>query len=121
MYVVNSWKIKGFQAEVPHERILKVILSPDQGGAKNVSMGMTLLPPNSLSNYHKHDSEEELWFVISGRGKAIVNDQEFQIEAGTAIYISPGEFHQLVNTSDETLKVLWIFAPPGPEKPFLRR
>lgn len=120
MFVVNEWEIEGFRANPPHERILKVLLSPRRGGTKNISLGMTLLPPKKSSNYHKHENEEEIWYVVSGKGKAIIDDKEFTIEKGVAIYVPPGSFHQLVNTSDETLKVLWIFSPPGPETPFLK-
>lgn len=120
MSLVRLWEIEGFKAEPPHERVLKVLLSPDRGVTKNISLGMTLLPPNSSSSYHAHDEEEEIWYVISGRGKAIIGNKEFLIERDVALYIPPKTQHQLVNTSDETLKILWIFSPPGPERPFLK-
>lgn len=113
------WEVEGFKAIAPYKRVLKALISPDLQGSKNVSVGMTLLPSGSKSSYHAHEGEEEIWFVTSGRGKAIVGEESIPIEKDTAIYVPPGVKHQLVNTSDETLKVLWIFSPPGPEKAFI--
>lgn len=114
-------KLEGFKAIAPYERVFKVLISPDIQGAKNISVGMTLLPSGSKSSYHAHDEEEEIWFVTSGRGKALVGEEEIYIEKDMAIYISPWEWHQPVNTRDETLKVLWIFSQLGPEKSFIGR
>jgi mannose-6-phosphate isomerase-like protein (cupin superfamily) len=50
-----------------------------------------------------------------------VGEDEIPIEKDVAIYIPPKERHQLVNTGDETLKVLWIFSPPGPERDFIEK
>lgn len=115
----KQWEMEGFRAAPPYRRILKVLISPDLHGTKNVSMGMTLLPPGSKSSFHIHSNEEEIWFVTSGRGRAVVGNDEMPIETDVAIYIPPGEKHQLINTGDETLKVLWIFSPPGPESEFI--
>ena len=115
----KQWEIKGFKAAPPHQRILKVLLSPDLQGTKNVAVGMTLLPPGSKSSSHVHDKEEELWVVLNGRGYATVGKEKISIEKDVAIYIPPKEEHQLINVSDETLKVLWIFSPPGPERNFI--
>lgn len=96
-------------------------MSPKSHGVRNMSVGMTLLPLGSSSNLHVHKLEEEIWYVVNGRGTAIVGGEEMPIEADVTIYIPPGQEHQLVNKADETLKVLWIFSPSGPEKEFLTK
>ena len=80
---------------------------------------MTLLPPGSTSSRHVHITEEEVWFVLSGRGFVLVGDEKMAVEPDMLIYVSPSKEHQLINNGDETLKVLWVFSPAGPEKEFI--
>ena len=117
----KAWNIKGFKSTAPYERILKVVLCPDLQKTKNLSVGMTLLPPGCSSSPHVHEIEEEAWYVISGRGEATVNNETIPIEKDVTIYVPPKSRHQLVNKGDETLKVLWIFSPTGPEKDFVTK
>jgi len=119
MKYVRAWKVEGFKAVPPYERILKVLLSPDLKGPNRVSVGLSLIPVDSTSSSHIHENEEEIWYILSGRGRIVVGDEELLAEPDTVIYIPSGIEHQLVNTGDETFKVLWIISPPGPEKAFI--
>jgi len=116
MIIERAYNIKGYKAPKPYERILKVLISPELQRVKNISAGMTLLPPGSKSSSHVHKNGEETWYILSGRGKVIVGGQEEEVCSDTIIVITPGQEHQLVNTGDETFKVLWIYTPPGNEK-----
>ena len=118
MKYTRAWEVKGFKANPPYERVLKVLLCPDLHKTKNFSLGMTVLPPGSSSSPHIHEKEEEVWYVVWGRGEAKVGDEKIPIERDVAIYVPPNTSHQLINTGDESLKVLWFFTPPGPEKNF---
>ncbi|MGI6485292.1 MAG: cupin domain-containing protein [Tepidanaerobacteraceae bacterium] len=122
MIIARAYEIEGYKSPPPFERILKVLISPEiQKDVRNISVGMTLLPPGCKSSSHIHDSEEETWYVLSGRGRVIVGDEEADVCKDTVIVITPGLAHQLVNTGDETFKVLWIYTPPGSEKAVLNQ
>jgi mannose-6-phosphate isomerase-like protein (cupin superfamily) len=110
--LVKENEVKGIKAPQPHERILKMLISPDTVGSKFLSVGLSIIPPNSTSNPHVHQNEEEVFYVLSGRGKVMLENSWLEIEKGTTIYVKPGTLHQLVNTGDETLKVLWTESPP---------
>lgn len=45
----------------------------------------------------------------------MLENKWFAISPGTAIYVKPGTLHQLLNTGDETLKVLWAESPAHTE------
>lgn len=116
MIILNANEVIGHQTAPPYERILKVLISPHlQDNVKNIGLGMVLIPPNCCSSSHIHFNEEETWYILSGRGEINVADQSMQVKKDTLIFIPPGESHQLINTGEETMKILWIYTPPGAE------
>jgi len=119
LIIKRAYNVKGFEVGKPFVRLLKVLISPELQEVKNICVGMTLLPPGSKSSDHIHEKGEETWYILSGRGKVIVDGEEEEVSSDTVVVIMPGQKHQLVNTGDETFKVLWMHTPPGAEKPVL--
>lgn len=114
-------QVEGFEASSPYKRTLKVLLSPQINGTRNISLGMTVLDPGCSSSPHSHKTQEEIWYVLAGTGLATVAEETIRIQKGTAIYIPPEQSHQLLNEGNEQMRVLWAFSPPGPETAFLGR
>lgn len=119
MIIVRAHEVQGYLAQPPYERVLKVLISPDLQPVKSISVGMTLLPPGKASSSHIHVAEEETWYILSGRGAVVVDGERQEVSADTVITVTPTQQHQLINTGDETLKVLWIYTPPGAERAVL--
>ena len=67
--------------------------------------------PGGMVPEHKHDTEEEVMYFLSGKGKFITKDREIDLHEGICIYNPPGETHKIVNTGDEVLKFVWIYSP----------
>jgi mannose-6-phosphate isomerase-like protein (cupin superfamily) len=120
MIAVRVQDVKGYTVAEPYRRILKCLLSPRLQEINHVGIGMVILPPGSQSTPHKHEKEEETWYVVSGRGKITVGEETEAIESDMLIVAPPGKEHYIVNGSDEPLKMLWIFTPPGPEEEHIR-
>jgi len=54
--------------------------------------------------YHSHYREEEWIYIISGRGVAEIDGEEFEVAAGDFMgFPTPGVAHHLSNPSDEDL------------------
>ncbi len=120
MVIVHADEIEGWVNPPPHQRTLKVLLSPElQPVTKGLGMGMVILPPNFTSSAHSHETEQEVWFVISGTGKVRVGDEVADIRPETVIVAPPGVAHQLTNDGAEDLKALWLFTPAGPEMNYM--
>lgn len=48
-----------------------------------------------------------------GRGKAVVDDQEYEVENGSAVVVPAGSEHNVIDTSEEKdLKLHTIYSPP---------
>ena len=58
-------------------------------------------------------------YIISGRGEAVIDDIKSKIYPDMLISVPKGVMHQLINTGDESLKLLWVYSPPGPEEEHL--
>jgi mannose-6-phosphate isomerase-like protein (cupin superfamily) len=116
MVIVYADQVTGWVNPPPHERTLKVLLSPSsQPITQGLGMGMVVLPPGRTSSAHSHQTEQEVWYVISGRGRARIGGQEAEIRSDTVVVAPPGITHQLISDGDEDLKAIWMFTPAGPE------
>jgi mannose-6-phosphate isomerase-like protein (cupin superfamily) len=109
---IKEHEVEGERFPPPHARVIKHLAAPWTLGTQNLWVGVSKVDPGSSSNMHAHDDMEEIFYVISGHGKIRVGDEEEPIEPGSCIYMPLNTPHQLINTSDETLKVLATTSPP---------
>ncbi|MFQ5761898.1 MAG: cupin domain-containing protein [Candidatus Bathyarchaeia archaeon] len=104
----------------PAERTLKILASPtrEAGGlvSKHVTFGVAYVPAGGMTSAHVHGEEEEVALILSGRGHATIAEEKFEVGPGCAICFPQGVRHQVTNESDETMKIVWVYAPPGIEK-----
>lgn len=57
-------------------------------------------------NYHSHERRDEVWNVISGRGRSIVDGMEQPVKAGDVVTMQAGCRHTLI--ADTELKVIEV-------------
>ncbi len=93
-------------------RVWKKMIGPDSGGCKNMILGVVTFPPGSDPGAHKHEKEEEIIYVISGRGETKVGDNVYSLEPGVAVFTEPGIEHGVKTHGDEPLVMISVFSPP---------
>lgn len=90
-----------------------------QLGAAKLGYNLTVLPPGkSAFPFHCHSVNEEMFFVVEGRGELRLGEARHAIRAGDVIACPPGgpeTAHQIVNTSEADLKVLAVSTRLSPE------
>lgn len=64
-------------------------------GDRSLVIKITIKPGDSM-NYHSHDRRDEVWTVVSGQGKTIVDGMEQIIKAGDVITMASGCKHTVV-------------------------
>jgi oxalate decarboxylase/phosphoglucose isomerase-like protein (cupin superfamily) len=94
---------------------LKWMATPSVNDSERFSAGVVLLEPGKGHELHTHPDSDEILYVVSGTGEQTVADEVRDVEAGEMVYIPAGVEHGTVNTGWETLKLLAVYAPPGPE------
>jgi len=63
-----------------------------------------VLPPNSSIGFHKHEGDEELYYIVSGNGVMTVDHEKQLVCPGDAILTKSGSSHGLKNTGGNDLK-----------------
>lgn len=62
---------------------------------------------------HYHKQNEEIYAILSGRGKAVVDGEEIQLEKGDWLRISPAGKRQFFAAADEPLSYVCIQVKAG--------
>ena len=57
---------------------------------------------------HRHETSDDINYIISGNGKAVCDGKEEQLTAGTCHICRKGSEHSIRNTGDEDLVMLTI-------------
>ena len=60
-----------------------------------MTIKVTLNPGHSM-NYHSHERRDEVWTIISGRGRTIVDGMEQPVRAGDVITMEAGCRHTII-------------------------
>ncbi len=58
------------------------------------------LNPNNRMNYHSHEKRDEVWTVISGSGRTIVDGMEQPVKVGDVITMAAGCKHTIIAGDD---------------------
>lgn len=64
-----------------------------------------ILHPGSSIGYHLQ-KEDEIYYVLSGRGEMQMNGKSFEVKAGDAILTRPGSSHGLKQVGQEDLVIM---------------
>ena len=70
-----------------------------------MTIKVTLNPGHSM-NYHSHQYRDEVWVVISGQGRTIVDGMEQKVSAGDVITMQAGCRHTVF--ADTELKLIEV-------------
>jgi mannose-6-phosphate isomerase-like protein (cupin superfamily) len=72
----------------------------DNTDLKNLVLSSTFLKPGKQTRGHTHPGQEEVYFFISGQGAIQIDNDLYQVEAGSVMLIPDGVFHKVFNRSD---------------------
>lgn len=97
----------------------RMCLIGDEIGAQKLGYNITALPPGKRAfPFHNHRVNEEMFFVLSGKGEIRIGEMTYPIRSGDIIACPPGgpeTAHQIINNSDEELRYLAISTEQSPE------
>ncbi|MBR4174953.1 MAG: cupin domain-containing protein [Lachnospiraceae bacterium] len=72
---------------------------------RSMTIKVTLNPGHSM-NYHSHKNRDEVWVVLSGTGRTVVDGMEQQVKAGDVVTMQAGCRHTVF--ADSELKLMEI-------------
>ena len=91
------------QRESSNKLYLEFLKAPD------LSMGLYVLPPSGTDPQSPH-TEDEVYYVVSGRAKILVADENRDVQAGSIVYVAKNIAHRF-HSIEEELTLLVFFAP----------
>jgi quercetin dioxygenase-like cupin family protein len=117
--VVGPQEGQSFWQPVPANGFVRNILNRAVcGGEADFSLGTQTIAPNSFIREHTHAMNEEVIFVIAGRGIARIEGEDHPIETGSAVYIGRNRRHHFLNPNGEPMTFLWLMMPGGLDRFF---
>lgn len=78
--------------------------------AENFVSGYVVIEPGGKVPEHEHD-QEEVYYILKGRGEMTVDGEDKILEAVSAVYILPNQKHALKNAGRRELHMLFIYSP----------
>lgn len=75
-----------------------------------LSVGLSVWPAGSTDRQRPH-AEDEVYYVISGRGLISVAGDDRAVKAGSLVFVAAGVEHRFHDIAED-LRVLVFWAPP---------
>ena len=91
------------QREASNNLYLEFLKVPD------LSMGLYVLPAGGTDPQSPH-TEDEVYYVVNGRAKIKVADEDRDVQTGSIVYVAKNVEHRF-HSIEEELKVIVFFAP----------
>jgi mannose-6-phosphate isomerase-like protein (cupin superfamily) len=88
------------------------------GGASPIqtpafAMGHVTLEPRGGQVPWHNQEQDEVYFLVSGTAEMCLGEERQTLQAGEAVYIPSGVFHQLTNVGDEPARMIYVYGPAG--------
>lgn len=84
------------------------VFSQDEMKGKCRLFAKIILEPGCSIGMHTHDREEEVYYIISGKGTVDDNGDIHMLKSGDAVKTGDGAYHAIENTGAETLEMLAV-------------
>lgn len=110
---VNESEVQGVRRDPP--RTSKALLTEHTVGVRSMAMGVNYAEVGSRIPDHFHENNDEVMFLVQGRGKLVINNKdEYIMEPNTAFFAQAGNTHRVENIGDIPTKIIWVYSPPLP-------
>ena len=89
-----------------------LLLAPGQFRSQRLAITLVEGAPGSRQSLHAHSDSEQVYVIVSGRGRMTVAGEDRELGAGTLVFIPPGAEHAIYNPGPEELVYVSARAPP---------
>jgi quercetin dioxygenase-like cupin family protein len=78
---------------------------------EHVMVGLNCLEPNQQQPLHAHSGADKFYYVLSGKGRFTIGDEERTVESGTVVLAPANIPHGVTNSGEERLSLLVAISP----------
>ena len=111
----GEWRQRS-ETPAPVRRLYETEAPPERTCLQTVQfVHHMLIPPGGrhVAELHVHPDAEELVVITRGQGTATIGGETHEVSQEDVLYIPPGSEHEVRNTGDGLLGVLFINIPTG--------
>ena len=93
--------------------LTKDLVGPERMGSEHIRIKITEYQPGFSHKLHVHPTQEEVIFVLEGRGISETQDDKIEIGPGSVAFVPAGVYHATTNLSlTEPLRAVIVKSPP---------
>jgi mannose-6-phosphate isomerase-like protein (cupin superfamily) len=106
--------MKGFKSNIEKDALKNANFRKVLYTSKHLQVVLMSLKPGEEIGAEIHKTIDQFFRFEGGKGKCIIDGNEYVVENGDAIVVPAGSKHNVINTSTaEELKMYTIYAPPN--------
>jgi mannose-6-phosphate isomerase-like protein (cupin superfamily) len=104
--------VKGFVSNIEKETLKNDNFRKVLYTAKHSQLVLMSLKPNEEIGMEVHSDNDQFFRFEKGKGKVIIDGNEYEVGDGSAVVVPAGANHNVINTSrEEDLKLYTIYSP----------
>ena len=89
------------------------LLNPENSKSERITITRVLVQPNNEQPRHKHDTSEQIWIAVNGKGILLLADNKEEVfETGDVVRFADGDIHGLKNNSQDVFEYISVTSPP---------
>jgi uncharacterized RmlC-like cupin family protein len=97
--------------------LTKDLVGPEHMGAEKIRVKITEYLPGYSHKLHMHPMQEEVIFVLEGRGITETREDKIEIGPGSVVFVPAGVYHATINLSyTEPLRAIIVKSPTDDEE-----
>jgi mannose-6-phosphate isomerase-like protein (cupin superfamily) len=104
--------VKGFNANIEELTLRNNSFRKVLYTAAHSQLVLMSLKPNEDIGLEVHEDNDQFFRFESGRGRVVIDGNEYEVKDGSAIVVPAGAEHNVINSSSsEALKLYTIYSP----------
>ena len=104
--------MKGFKSNIEKDTIANNNFRKVLYTSKHSQLVLMSLKPKEEIGEETHPDNDQFFRIEAGRGKCVIDGNNYQIKDGDAIVVPAGAKHNIINEDDEVeLKMYTIYSP----------
>lgn len=93
--------------------VSRQLINPENSKSDRVTITEVHLEVGASQPRHKHDTSEQIWYAVQGKGKLLLaDDKEMIFVAGDVVRFADNDIHGLLNDGDTEFVYISVTSPP---------
>ena len=89
------------------------LLNPENSKSKRITITRVLVQLNNEQPQHKHDTSEQIWIAVRGKGILLLADNKEEVfEPGDVVRFADEDIYGLKNNSQDVFGYISVTSPP---------